>query len=104
MNHSIAQFGLPSPAIRWLLLVLAIATLLTSVTQALADDHGDHGDHGNRRDHHDRGHHYGERDRRYYDHRDYNNYGAPVYVPAPVYYAPQPPAGVSLFFPLSYHN
>jgi hypothetical protein len=27
-------------------------------------------------------------------------YSAPVYVPAPVYYPPQPSPGVSLFFPL----
>ena len=108
MNSSIIQFNLTYPAIRKLMTILAIATLFGSfaATQTFADDHGDNGDRGHYHDHHghhDKGHHYGERDR-HYQQRDYNYYGAPVYVPAPVYYAPQPPAGVSLFFPLNYHN
>ena len=109
MNSSLSQFSLTYPAIRNLMTILAIATLFGCFTATLtfADDHGNgngnNGDHGRYHDHHDKGHHYGERDH-HYEQRDYNYYGAPVYVPAPVYYAPQPPAGVSLFFPLNYHN
>ncbi len=55
--------------------------------------HGNYGNHGNHRRNH----------YRHNDHRDYRygyGYAQPVYVPAPVYYEPQPSPGISLFFPI----
>jgi hypothetical protein len=81
---------------------LALAALIGSidVAPAAADDHG----RGGRRDNgryqgrghgpgHDRGHYRGRRGYRSY------GYVEPVYVPPPVYYAPPPAPGVSIFLP-----
>jgi hypothetical protein len=84
-----------------LVMGLVVAALMggTLVTPASAgDDRG--GRHDNRRyEHRGRGH---DHDRRYYRGRPvYRSYGyvEPVYVAPPVYYAPPPAPGVSIFLP-----
>jgi len=81
-------------------LVLALvcaSTLGLAATPAFAEDH----DRGRRDNHRDNGRHEGH-DRNWRG----NGYGygyqpQPVYVPPPVYYAPQPSPGISLFLPLN---
>jgi len=68
-------------------LTLASVMCGMAVTPALARDN----DRRNQRGH--------EHDRRGYQHPYYSQ---PVYVPPPVYYAPQPSPGISLFFPLNF--
>ena len=103
MKPSTKQFRQLSPVISKIMTALALASVLgaTSITPAFAK-HND--------GHHDKGWHKGQqrgergdyyyRDQRdpYYYHPYY--YSAPVYAPPPVYYAPQPSPGISLFFPL----
>jgi hypothetical protein len=82
------------PILGKLVLALVCATALggTAATPAFArDDH--------RNDRRDNGRHDGH-DRNWRG----NGYGyrpQPVYVPPPVYYAPQPSPGISLFLPLN---
>lgn len=76
-----------------------------AMNPAFADrDHG-RGDHGDRHGGHDRGYDRGHGHWRHgYDRGDWRGRPeyepVPVYAPAPVYYAPEPSSGVSLFFPI----
>jgi hypothetical protein len=99
MTLSIKRSGnLPSIASK-LGVALVLASMLggMAMSPVFADDRGrhDHGDRGG----YDRGHW-----RHGYDRRDWrgNGYYEPyqVYAPPPVYYAPQPSPGVSLFYPV----
>jgi hypothetical protein len=63
---------------------LAAATVGLGITPAYADDHG----HRAAPARHESRHHS-------------HGYVHPYYAPAPVYYAPQPSAGISLFIPIS---
>ena len=54
------------------------------------------GRHDNRRFQEDRGRHY-DRDRQVYRHYRYEP--EPIYAPPPVFYAPEPSPGISIFFP-----
>jgi hypothetical protein len=73
-----------------------IGGVATCPVYADGDDHGHRG-------HGDRGHDRGQW-RRGYDRHDWR--GQPeyepyaVYAPPPVYYAPEPESGISLFFPI----
>ena len=102
MKLSTKQFRQLSPTIGKIMMALALASVLgaTSITPAL-------GKHNDR--HHDKGWHKGQQrgergDYYYRDRRDPYYYSAPVYVPEPVYYAPQPSVGISLFFPLDFRR
>jgi len=91
------------------LMGLALATMIGSldVAPAAADDHGGRGYREHRGDgHRGRGHNRGYWARDGYNRRVYRTYGyvepvyaAPVYVAPPVYYAPPPAPGVSIFLP-----
>jgi len=84
------------PLLGKLVLALVCAgTLGLAATPAFAEDH----DRGRRDNHGNNGRHEGH-DRNWRG----NGYGyqsQPVYVPPPVYYAPQPSPGISLFLPLN---
>jgi hypothetical protein len=87
------------PAISKIVMTLAIASVMggMAITPALGD---------NRQGHQDRGMHKGERqgDRERHEHRPVYQrpyYSQPVYAPPPVYYAPEPSPGISLFLPLN---
>ena len=98
------------PTIGKIAMALAVASVMgaMAVTPALAKDKND------RKGHQDQGLHKGqyknERDRTVYQpvyqpvyrpvYRDPYRYSQPVYAPPPIYYEPQPSAGISLFFPL----
>ncbi len=84
--------GLTINKTRTLTTALAVLALCSyGITPAMAQDHRNHGyDHG-RDVRHDRGDYRGRHDAYFY--------AAPVYAP-PVYVAPPPSPGVSLFFPL----
>lgn len=92
------------PAIRKIVMALAVASVMggMAITPALGDNDG-------RQMHRDNGRHNGEwrgdRDRREYRpvyRQPY--YSQPVYVPPPVYYAPQQSPGISFFFPLDFRR
>jgi len=68
---------------------LAAATVGSGITSAYADDHG----HRAAPARHDSRHHGRGYVQPYYP--------QPYYAPAPVYYAPQPSAGISLFIPIN---
>jgi hypothetical protein len=93
------------PTISKIVAALACASVMGGIamTPAHARDNDD------RKGHQDKGWHKGERqgDR---DRREYRPvyqrpyfYAQPVYAPPPVYYAPQPSPGISLFLPLNIH-
>jgi hypothetical protein len=80
---------------------LALAAMVGGVfvAPAIADDHGGRGGRHDERRWEHRGHGY---DRgRHEGRRVYRSYGyvEPVYVAPPVYYAPPPAPGVSIFLP-----
>ena len=87
------------PTISKIVMTLAIASVMggMAITPALGD---------NRQGHQDRGMHKGERQG---DRERLStglcisalNYSQPVYAPPPVYYAPEPSPGISLFLPLN---
>jgi hypothetical protein len=93
------------PTIHKIVMALALVSLMgsMSMTPALSRDEGD------RRGHADKGWHKGEqqgdRGRREYrpEYQHPYRYAQPVYAPPPVYYAPPPSPGISLFFPLDIH-
>jgi hypothetical protein len=81
MNISMTQARHFGPKAGRVAMAIAVASAVAgfSMTPAYADEHGN-------RDHHER-------------HRA-PHYAHPFYAPAPVYYAPQPSPGVSLFVPI----
>lgn len=90
----------------WTLIFASVISVL-SISSALADRGNGHG-RGNRGG----GHHHQEwrgnqgdygRFRPGYQ-QPYYNYAQPVYVPPPVYFAPQQSPGISLFLPLNLHR
>ena len=94
-------------------MALAVASVMGSmaITPAFADN--DHRANNHGQVHRDNGRHGDERrgDRDYreyrYDRRGYQQsyyYSQPVYAPPPVYYDPQPSAGINLVFPLNFRR
>jgi hypothetical protein len=81
MNTSITQSRRFRPKVGKIAMAIAVASAVAgfTMTPAYAEEHGS-------RDHHER-------------HRA-PHYAHPFYAPAPVYYAPQPSPGVSLFIPI----
>lgn len=108
MKSSIQQSKCFRPTGHKLVLALALASVISSlsITPVLAD--GDEGNgrgygHGNRHGHHSQGERRGDNEGYYGYQNEYRQpyvYAEPVYVPPPVYYEPRPSAGISLFFPL----
>jgi hypothetical protein len=90
MKTSTKQNRNVRPTISKIVMALTLASVMggISVPPALAKGN----DRRNERSH--------ERDRREYQHP----YSQPVYVPPPVYYAPQQSPGISLFFPLDFRR
>ena len=96
------------PTISKIVMAFAVASVMggMALTPALADN--DRRD-NHRQVHRDNGRHNGEwrgdrHYRRVYQDPYYYSqpyYAQPVYAPPPVYYAPQPSAGVSIFLPLN---
>jgi uncharacterized membrane protein len=95
-------------------LLLAAMVVSMDVAPASAGEHGGDGGRGGHYDNRGRGGHFDNRGRGYRGgpHRGYYRggvyrsygyvepvYAAPVYVPPPVYYAPAPAPGVSIFLP-----
>ncbi|MGZ3253996.1 MAG: hypothetical protein ACXU7D_06770 [Burkholderiaceae bacterium] len=101
MKTSTKQSGLINPLTRKLSMAFAMLTMLGGAlsTSAFADSHEGRHDNGKHRGerHEERDHRHEQSD--YRDNRTPYRYSAPVYAP-PVYYAPQPRSGVSLFLPL----
>ena len=103
MNTPTTQAGTSRPKTIGIALALVLATAMGGmvVAPALAKDEGH--DRGRQaKAVHDRGHDRGYDDR---GRREYG-YGAryyqePVYVPPPVYYAPEQSPGISIFLPLN---
>jgi hypothetical protein len=91
------------PTISKIVMALAVASVMggMAITPALGDNRKGHQDQGLHK-----GQFKGDRDRRVYQpvyrpvYQDPYRYSQPVYAPPPVYYDPQPSAGISLFFPL----
>ena len=84
--------------------VLALTAMIGSVAvaPASAGDRDHREGHGHRDNgHFGRGGHGYDRGRHYEGRRGYRSYGyvEPVYVAPPVYYAPEPAPGVSIFLP-----
>lgn len=99
MKFTTKQYSQRSSIIGNIAMTLTIATVLNGIAimPAFADDDDRHRD--NRDKHHrERYERHDHRDA-YRGRRDPYYYSAPVYVP-PVYYAPQPSAGITLFFPI----
>jgi cell division protein FtsN len=106
MKTSTTQAPNLRPTIGKIAMALAVASVMgaMAITPALAKDNKD------RKEHQDQGLHRGQnkvdRDRTVYQpvyrpvYQDPYRYSQPVYAPPPVYYEPQPSAGISLFFPL----
>jgi hypothetical protein len=95
MKTSTKQAGNFGPAIGKAVTALALASVMgISVAPALARDN----------DRHDGRRH--ERDWREHrpEYRRPYNYSQPVYVPPPVYYAPQQSPGISIFLPLDFRR
>jgi hypothetical protein len=104
MNTSTTQARNFRPKLGKIALAIALASAMggLGMTPAFGDEHDNRG--GNARDrgydtardqHRDRNRHDNRRD----NYRPYR-YAQPVYVPPPVYYAPEPSPGISLFFPI----
>ena len=99
-----------------LLVAVAFVSLLGSacITPALARDNNDREENGPQdNSHRDSGWHRGEHRNWQSDHRVrrdeyrqrdyyYRRYAEPIYAQPPVYYPPQQPPGISLFFPLDF--
>jgi hypothetical protein len=109
MKTSIQKISCFSSTGSKLVCTLIFASLISvfSISSALAERGEGHG-RGNRGEwhHHQewRGNHedYGRYQPRYQ--QPYFNYAQPVFVPPPVYYAPQQSPGINLFFPLNLHR
>jgi len=91
------------PLVGKIAMVLVLASMVGSieVTAAIARDNDEHGDKHDNGRHEDRGRgHEGDRGR-HHGRREIRpaGYGEPVYVPPPVYYAPPPEPGISIFLP-----
>jgi hypothetical protein len=104
-----------------IIFIFALLIIALSIVSAFADDDNGHnwGNRGNSyghqewrgdRDRHEwRGDHEGYENGYGYENRGYSpryqqpyyNYAQPIYIPPPVYYAPQQSPGISLFFPLN---
>jgi len=94
------------PTISKIVMALAVASVMgaTAMTPALGKGNDD------RKGHQDQGLHKGQykgaREQPAYRpvyrpvYQEPYRYSQPVYAPPPVYYEPQPSAGISLFFPL----
>jgi hypothetical protein len=90
------------PTISKIVMALAVASVMggMAITPAL----------GASNDRHDKGWHKGEQRQSDRDRREYRPqyqqpyYSRPVYVPPPVYYAPQQSPGISFFFPLDFRR
>jgi hypothetical protein len=109
MKTSMKQAGTSRPGISKIVLALAVAAVMGAMatTPALAkDNHQGRHDNGlhkgqwkNDRDRNDWRPAYQPAYRQAYPQSYY--YAEPVYVPPPVYYAPQQSPGVSIFLPLN---
>ncbi len=106
MKISISQARNARPVISKLMISLVFASMIGAIATgpALARDDGgrdQHRDQGGRDERQDEGRHRGESpyDRDRYEDQRPHYYAQPVYAPPPVYYAPQPSPGISLFFP-----
>ena len=104
MKTSTNQVRNLKPTISKIVTALAVASVMgaMAVTPALADNRKGHQDQGLHK-----GQFKGDRARPVYQpvyrpvyQPSYYYYSQPVYAPPPVYYEPQPSAGISLFFPL----
>ena len=107
MKTSTKQARNFGPTISKIVMALGVASVMggMAITPALADN--DHRGNNHRQVHRDNGRHNGEwrgdrNDRRGYQQSYY--YSQPVYAPPPVYYDPQPSAGISLVFPLNFRR
>jgi Ni/Co efflux regulator RcnB len=107
MKTSTKQARNSRPTISKIVMALAVASVMggMAITPAFAADN--HRDNNHRQVHRDNGRHNGEwrgdrNDRRGYQQSYY--YSQPVYAPPPVYYDPQPSAGISLVFPLNFRR
>ena len=107
MKTSTKQARNSGPTISKIVMALAVASVIggMAITPAFAADN--HRDNNHRQVHRDNGRHNGEwrgdrNDRRGYQQSYY--YSQPVYAPPPVYYDPQPSAGISLVFPLNFRR
>jgi hypothetical protein len=105
MNTSTTQARNFRPKVGKIAMAVALASAIggLGVTPAFGDetDHRDNRDNRGRYAQ-DRGH---NADRARHDYRGASHhpyqYAQPVYAPPPVYYAPQPSPGISLFFPIT---
>jgi hypothetical protein len=107
MNTSTTQARHPGMKAGKIVMAIALASAIggLGMTPAFGAENSNRGRDGNR-DHatQNRGH---NTDRGRHDNRPQNRstyryeYAQPVYVPPPIYYAPQPSPGISLFFPLN---
>ena len=90
MKTSIKQTRNFRPTISKIVMALTLASVMggISVTPALARDNDRRDERGRREQHSP-------------VYRHPHNYSRPVYAPPPVYYAPQPSPGISLFLPLN---
>jgi hypothetical protein len=116
MKTSMLQARNARPAISKIMIALVFASMVGAIATgpALARDDNrsnEHQDQGRRDEHQDQGKRdeHQDQDRRRDESnfnrdgrgdRQPNYYAQPVYAPPPVYYAPQPSPGISLFFPL----
>jgi hypothetical protein len=107
MKTAMLQARNATPAISKIMISLVFATMVGAIATgpALARDDGrrdERQDQGRRDEHPDEGRQRGEshNDRDRHESQRPYHYAQPVYVPPPVYYAPQPSPGISLFFPL----
>lgn len=101
MKSSTKQPMAISPLAKRMAIAFAVLTMAGGALTSPAFAKGHEGRHDNGKH---RGEQRGERDKGhersdYRDRHDSYRYAAPVYAP-PVYYAPQPRSGVSLFLPL----
>jgi hypothetical protein len=103
MNRSTTQVRnfRPKPGKIAAVIVLASALGGLGITPAFGDEHDNRGP-----DAGERNGHYADRDRNHSPPPSHHRYHhaqpgyAPTYAPAPVYYAPQPSPGISLFSPV----
>jgi hypothetical protein len=114
MKTSTKQARNFGPTISKIVMALGVASVMggMAITPALADN--DHRGNNHRQVHRDNGRHNGEwrgdrNDRRGYQQSYYYSqpsyyYSQPVYAPPPVYYDPQPSAGINLVFPLNFRR